>query len=153
MCIRDRHLAGFDYGEETTGAAMANGYVYDEPPTGALDKQATSGEYTLIYNPGLGHVGLHRHHQVAFEDSLDAETPTRSAGPDATRSAGGAASAPSAMGAGAGAAAKALTARGARAAGPGRDAGSTVKRGPETDGSWFAHPGVESVKRDRGLSL
>lgn len=148
------HLAGFDYGEETTGAAMANGYVYDAPPTGALDKQATSGEYTLTYNPDLGHVGLYRHHQVAFEDSLDAETATRSAGPDATRSAGGAAPAASAMGAGAGAAvAKALTARGARAAGPDRDPGSTVKRGPKTEASWFAHPGVEAVKRDRGLGL
>ncbi len=26
------HLQGFDYGEETTDAALENGYVYDEPP-------------------------------------------------------------------------------------------------------------------------
>lgn len=28
------YLRGWDYGDETTDAALENGYVYDEPPTG-----------------------------------------------------------------------------------------------------------------------
>ncbi|MDN5896882.1 MAG: hypothetical protein L0H93_23030, partial [Nocardioides sp.] len=49
------HLARWDHGQETTDAAMENGYVYDTPPTSALDKETVSGEYTLISNPDLGH--------------------------------------------------------------------------------------------------
>lgn len=143
------HLAGFDYGDETTDAAMANGHVHDAPPTGPLDKEASAGEYTLTYNPDLGHVALYRHHQIAYEDSLDAETPTRPAGAETTRSTGGAASMLGTAGAGA----AGFSARGQRAAGPGRETGSAAKRGPEADGSWFAHPGVEAVKRERGLGL
>jgi len=52
------HLTGFDTGEETTQAALVNGYVYDEPPTGPLDRTATRGEYTLTYNHDHGHVSL-----------------------------------------------------------------------------------------------
>ncbi|NJE67128.1 hypothetical protein EZE58_09570 [Brevibacterium sp. LS14] len=143
------HLAGFDYGEETTDAAMLNGYVYDTPPTGALDKEARTGEYTLTYNPDLGHVALYRHHQIAPEDSLDTDTPAPTMDPD-MGSAGGAASAGTAMGA-AGAAAAALSDRGVRATG--REAGSAAGRGPVSEGSWFEHPGVAAVKRDRGLGL
>ena len=143
------HLAGFDYGEETTDAAMLNGYVYDTPPIGALDKEARTGEYTLTYNPDLGHVALYRHHQIAPEDSLDTDTPAPTMDPD-MGSAGGAASAGTAMGA-AGAAAAALSDRGVRATG--REAGSAAGRGPVSEGSWFEHPGVAAVKRDRGLGL
>lgn len=59
------HLAGFDMGEETTQAALVNGYVYDEPPTGPLDRVATRGEYTLAYNHD--HVSLLRAHPEARE--------------------------------------------------------------------------------------
>lgn len=58
------HLAGFDFGEETTQAALENGYVYDTPPTGKLDRTATSEVYTLIYNPFMGHVSLLREYDV-----------------------------------------------------------------------------------------
>ena len=54
------HLAHWDYGEETTDAAMENGYVYDAVPTGMLDTETVSGEYTLTSNPAMGHVGLYR---------------------------------------------------------------------------------------------
>ncbi|WP_315278936.1 hypothetical protein [Kocuria carniphila] len=54
------HLKGFDYGEETTDAALINGYVYDTPPAGALDREATDGDYLLLYNHQLGHVSLLR---------------------------------------------------------------------------------------------
>ncbi|GAA2843511.1 hypothetical protein FB468_0590 [Leucobacter komagatae] len=54
------HLAGWDYGEETMQAALVNGYVYDTPPTGALDSTAERGEYVLTYNRDFGHVSLLR---------------------------------------------------------------------------------------------
>ena len=72
------HLAGFDMGEETTQAALANGYIYDEPPTGPLDRTATRGEYTLTYNHDHGHVSLLRTPPA----TLDLGTP-----PAATRTA------------------------------------------------------------------
>jgi len=53
-------LQGFDYGEETTDAALLNGYVYDTPPAGALDGEAIEGDYLLLYNRQLGHVSLLR---------------------------------------------------------------------------------------------
>lgn len=65
------HLKGFDYGEETTDAALENGYVYDEPPTGALDRLAVDGEYALTYNHAMGHVSLLRAHTVASDPALD----------------------------------------------------------------------------------
>jgi hypothetical protein len=54
------HLAGFDMGEETTQAALVNGYVYDTIPTGPLDHTTTAGVYTLTYNHDHGHVSLLR---------------------------------------------------------------------------------------------
>lgn len=54
------HLAGHDHGDETVEAALENGYVYDQPPIGQLDKTATRDVYTLVYNPFMGHVALYR---------------------------------------------------------------------------------------------
>ncbi|GAB3214196.1 hypothetical protein GCM10027294_52540 [Marinactinospora endophytica] len=54
------HLKGFDYGEETTDAALLNGDVYDTPPASVLDREATEGDYLLLYNHQLGHVSLLR---------------------------------------------------------------------------------------------
>ncbi|SDL38852.1 hypothetical protein [Microbacterium azadirachtae] len=54
------HLARHDLGDETVDAALENGYVYDQPPVGQLDKTATRDAYTLVYNPFVGHVGLYR---------------------------------------------------------------------------------------------
>ncbi len=65
------HLAGWDYGEETTDAAMVNGYVYDTPPTGALDHTASTGAYVLTYNHSLGHVGLLRELTTPPDPALD----------------------------------------------------------------------------------
>lgn len=72
------HLTGFDYGEETVQVALENGYVYDEPPTGALDNVATRDVYTLTYNPFLGHVSLLREHGALPDPALlgiDSPTP------------------------------------------------------------------------------
>jgi hypothetical protein len=61
------HLAGFDMGEETTQAALVNGYVYDEPPTGPLDRVIEQGGHVLMYNYDRGHVSLLRAHPGARE--------------------------------------------------------------------------------------
>jgi hypothetical protein len=64
------HLAGYDYGDETTQAALVNGYVYETPPVGALDRTSRSNVYTLTYNPFLGHVSLLREHTVPLDPEL-----------------------------------------------------------------------------------
>lgn len=64
------HLSGYDFGEETTQAALINGYVYETPPVGALDRTATSNTYALTYNPFLGHVSLLREHTAALDPEL-----------------------------------------------------------------------------------
>ena len=66
------HLAGFDMGEETTQAALVNGYVYDTIPTGPLDRTTTEGVYTLTYNHDHGHVSLLRAHPEAREREAEA---------------------------------------------------------------------------------
>ncbi|MGO1183969.1 MAG: hypothetical protein ACTMHS_13070 [Micrococcaceae bacterium] len=63
-------LKGYDYGEETTQAALENGHVYDDLPTGTVDDVATSGTYTLTYNRHLGHVSLLRTHSIPAPDAL-----------------------------------------------------------------------------------
>ncbi|UUE19395.1 hypothetical protein [Microbacterium sp. J1-1] len=64
------HLAGFDYGDDPVQAALENGYVYDQPPAGQLDKIATRDVYTLTYNPFLGHVSLLREHGALPDPAL-----------------------------------------------------------------------------------
>lgn len=65
------HLRGFDYGEETTDAALENGYVYDELPTGVSDRVVTDGDYALTYDPAHGHVSLLRAHTATVDPTLD----------------------------------------------------------------------------------
>ena len=122
------HLAGYDYGEETTQAALENGYVYDEPPTGALDRLVTGEDgYTLTYNPFAGHVSLLR---------KTPRPPTRSKTPAWCR----------------------RGMRWPESAPPRPEpapkqqaASERPRRAP--DPSWFEHPGVAAVKQSRGLSL
>ncbi|MBO1903262.1 hypothetical protein J4H92_15060 [Leucobacter weissii] len=78
------HLAGYDYGEETTQVALANGYVYDAPPRGALDRVAAHGEHVLTYSPLLGHVNLLREYTVAPDPAL-AEPAQRTAAQNPVR--------------------------------------------------------------------
>uniref|UniRef100_UPI0037CB1D23 hypothetical protein n=1 Tax=Nesterenkonia ebinurensis TaxID=2608252 RepID=UPI0037CB1D23 len=65
------HLKGWDYGDETTDAALENGYVYDEPPTGALDRIVTAADYTLTYAHAHGHVALLRAYDVPPDPALE----------------------------------------------------------------------------------
>lgn len=75
------HLAGYDYGEDTTQAALENGYVYDAPPTGMLDRTASRDVYTLIYNPFLGHISLLREYDALPDPALlGIDNPTPASG-------------------------------------------------------------------------
>ncbi|MFF2267424.1 hypothetical protein ACFVTZ_04115 [Cellulosimicrobium cellulans] len=60
------HLAGHDFGEETTQAALENGYVYARPPAGTLDRTASRDD-TLVHNPSSGYVSLYRAFTAAPE--------------------------------------------------------------------------------------
>ena len=64
------HLVGYDYDEETVQAALENGYVYDDLPTGTVDEVATSGMYTLTYNHHLGHACLFRDYDAPPDPAL-----------------------------------------------------------------------------------
>lgn len=63
-------LAGYDRGEQTTEAALAEGHVYDAPRRGQLEHSATMGAYTLTYNPFLGHGSLLREQEDPAGRSL-----------------------------------------------------------------------------------
>jgi hypothetical protein len=63
-------LKSWDYGDETTSAAMKNGYVYDVPPSGPLENEAREGDYHLAYSHSFEHVALYRLHHVEPIDAL-----------------------------------------------------------------------------------
>lgn len=71
------HLAGFDMGEETTQAALVNGYVYNQIPIGNLDRIVTHGEYTMTYNHDHGHIALLRTDLTPPEPEPDAHPVAR----------------------------------------------------------------------------
>ncbi|MFT3799064.1 hypothetical protein [Microbacterium sp.] len=62
-------LSDFDYGSETTEAALENGYVYARPPAGTLDRTVTQGDYTLVHNPFAGYVSLYRRFGTTPDDA------------------------------------------------------------------------------------
>lgn len=64
------HLKSWDFGDETTSAAMENGYVYDVPPSGPLEREVRDGDYHLAYSHSFEHVALYRLHGVAPADQL-----------------------------------------------------------------------------------
>lgn len=68
------HLKYWDYGDETTSAAMENGYVYDAPPSGPLEREVKDGDYHLAYSHSFEHVALYRLHGVAAADQLPDDT-------------------------------------------------------------------------------
>lgn len=72
------HLKSWDFGDETTSAAMENGYVYDVPPSGPLEREVRDGDYHLAYSHSFEHVALYRLHGVAPADRVpdDNRTPT-----------------------------------------------------------------------------
>ena len=76
MIDADGALAGlnrlkcWDYGDETTSAAMGNGYVYDAPPSGPLEHGLRDGDYHLAYSHSFTHVALYRLHGIDTLDQL-----------------------------------------------------------------------------------
>lgn len=73
------YLAQWDYGEETTQAALENGYVYDEPGERTSDRVMLSGDYALVVNPQLGYVSLLRRYPEpdASAEAVEEPAPTR----------------------------------------------------------------------------
>lgn len=124
------HLSGWDYGDETTDAAMEGGDVHDTAPVYAGDRQAETGDYAMTYNPQAGHVALYRRHLIPVGDAIDPLTDA-----DAT---------------------PAATTAVSSQRGPGRDpAGrdAAERRSAVRAGGWFEHPGVAAVKQSRDLAL
>ena len=78
------HLKSWDFGDETTSAAMENGYVYDVPPSGPLEREVRDGYYHLAYSHSFEHVALYRLHGVAPADRLPDDKRTLGA-PSASR--------------------------------------------------------------------
>lgn len=74
------YLAQWDYGDETTQAALENGYVYDEPGAGTNDRVMSSGDYALVVNPHRGYVSLLRRHTEPGPETDEPETPTPTQG-------------------------------------------------------------------------
>lgn len=124
------HLKGWDFGEETTEAALENGYVYDDPPTGALDRIVTAADYTLTYDHAHGHVALLRAYDVPLDPALEDTdaVPVR----EATSGVGSL---------------ERNTTRARR--GPSARAPHT----PQREVDWFAGPARSSSSAGRGLSL
>lgn len=64
-------LSQWDYGDETTSAAIVNGDVHDTAPVYPGGRQAEAGDYMLTYNPRARHVALYRRHSIPAADALD----------------------------------------------------------------------------------
>ena len=58
------YLQHWDYGEETTDAALENGYVYDRIPAGSTDRtiEGDGSTYALTCSTTFGYVSLLRRH-------------------------------------------------------------------------------------------
>jgi hypothetical protein len=56
------HLQHWDFGDETTDAALTNGYVYDRIPAGSTDQtiENDGSPYALTYSAPFGYVSLLR---------------------------------------------------------------------------------------------
>lgn len=121
------HLSGYDYGEETTQAALENGYVYDDqPPTGSADRTVQDGRYALTYNHGLGHVGLYREFDTPPDPALhEAEQPASAVVHEQPH----------------------------HAPVPAREASAARRSALGADRDWYASPASAPTGSPRGLSL
>lgn len=121
------HLSGYDYGEETTQAALENGYVYDDqPPTGRTDRTVQDGGYTLTYNHALGHVGLYREFDTPPDPALhEVERPASAV----------------------------VNEQPHHAPAPAREASAARRAALGADRDWYAGPASASTGSSRGLSL
>ncbi|WP_137843355.1 hypothetical protein [Microbacterium sp. 2FI] len=69
------HLRQRDFGDETTDAALVNGYVYEAVPIGANDRviEDDGSGYSLTYSAPHGYVSLLRRYLTQPEVQLRAE--------------------------------------------------------------------------------
>ncbi|TFC15208.1 hypothetical protein E3O19_08750 [Cryobacterium algoritolerans] len=74
------YLQQWDFGDETTDAALTNGYVYERIPAGSTDRTLTNDDspYALTYSPPFGYVSLLRRYPAESELEL-ASAPRASA--------------------------------------------------------------------------
>ena len=121
------YLAQWDCGDETTEAALENGYVYDEPGEGTNDQVAISGDYALVVNPHIGYVSLLRRYTEPGTEAQEADQ----TGPSSMRDGPELLVSYSSPGA------------------PKR----TDLPAPKSDGSWFEPAKIAAVKQARGLGL
>jgi hypothetical protein len=80
------HLKSWDFGDETTSAAMENGYVHDVPPSGPLEHELRDDDYHLAYSHAFAHVALYRIHAVDTVDQLPDEVRSLAAPSASSRS-------------------------------------------------------------------
>lgn len=67
------YLDQWDYEDETTQAALENGYLYDEPGAGTNDQVMISGDYALVVNPHVGYVSLLRRYAELAPELREAQ--------------------------------------------------------------------------------
>lgn len=121
------HLSGYDYGEETTQAALENGYVHDDqPPASGTDRTVQDGGYALTYNHALGHVGLYREFDTPPAPALhEVEQPASAV----------------------------VNEHPHRNPAPARNASAARRAALGADRDWYAHPAGTVSQSGRGLSL
>jgi len=81
------YLQQWDYGDETTDAALTNGYVYEGIPAGSTDQtfEDDGSPYALTYSAPFGHVSLLRRYSAEPEPELVAATRALAARSDRAR--------------------------------------------------------------------
>jgi hypothetical protein len=79
------HLKQWDIGDETTDAALVNGYVYDTIPACSTDNviEAEQSGYALTYNLPFRYVSLLRRHPGEFEGNTEGPAPKVDVAPPA----------------------------------------------------------------------
>lgn len=125
------HLAQWDYGDETTDAALENGYIYDDqPPASGTDRTVAAAGYAVAYNHALSHVGLYRQFDTPPDPALLVDPPAPETNSIRTE--------PS---------------RDAQQAAPMHGGREARRAALGADRDWFAAPSRGSAGSGRGLSL
>lgn len=67
--VARQFLRQWDYGEQTTDAALTNGYVYDHIPAGTTDRtiEDAASPYALTYSTQFRYASLLRRYPIAPE--------------------------------------------------------------------------------------
>ncbi|GAB3129283.1 hypothetical protein [Glaciibacter psychrotolerans] len=81
------HLQQWDFGDETTDAALTNGYVYDRIPAAITDRTVEVGgsPYALTYSSSFGYVSLLRRYSPSDDTAFASEVGTQAIHPARAR--------------------------------------------------------------------